>query len=124
MPDLSKGLRDATGSERPKVARATEPPQGGVTMSPPPAFSEPRYFDRRRGAQEVMCSMRSLLGAMARHRTKAGTLAPALERFLKVTRSYWPGSPQFERAMPRLRIDSRGQNQAAASRLRAETCVA
>src|SRR5688500_17446475 len=38
-----------------------------------------------------MYSMRSLLGAMARHRTKAGTLAPALERFLKVTRSYWPG---------------------------------
>ena len=35
--------------------------------------------------------MRSLLGAMARHRKKAGALAPALERFLKVTRSYWPG---------------------------------
>jgi len=44
-----------------------------------------------RGAQEVMYSMRSLLGAMARHRAKAGTLAPALKRFLKVTRSYWPG---------------------------------
>jgi hypothetical protein len=38
-----------------------------------------------------MGSMRSLLGAMTRHRAKAGTLAPALERFLKVTRSYWPG---------------------------------
>lgn len=35
--------------------------------------------------------MRGLLGAMARHRGKAGTLAPALMRFLKVTRSYWPG---------------------------------
>lgn len=44
-----------------------------------------------RGAPEVMGSMRSLLGAMARNRAKAGTLAPALERFLKVTRSYWPG---------------------------------
>lgn len=38
-----------------------------------------------------MRSLRSLLGAMARNRTKAGALAPALERFLKVTRSYWPG---------------------------------
>lgn len=38
-----------------------------------------------------MRSLRSLLGAMMRNRTKAGTLAPALERFLKVTRSYWPG---------------------------------
>jgi hypothetical protein len=35
--------------------------------------------------------MRCVLGAMARHREKAGTLAPALQRFLKVTRSYWPG---------------------------------
>lgn len=45
----------------------------------------------KRSAPEVMRSMRSLLGAMARHREKAGTLAPALTRFLKVTRSYWPG---------------------------------
>jgi hypothetical protein len=32
-----------------------------------------------------------LLGAMARQRKAAGTLAPALDQFLKVTRSYWPG---------------------------------
>ena len=32
-----------------------------------------------------------LLGAMACHQTAAGTLAPALEHFHKVTRSYWPG---------------------------------
>ena len=38
-----------------------------------------------------MRGMRALLGAMARNREKAGALAPALERFLKVTRSYWPG---------------------------------
>jgi hypothetical protein len=44
-----------------------------------------------RSAPEVMRSLRSLLGAMARHRERAGTLAPALTRFLKVTRSYWPG---------------------------------
>jgi hypothetical protein len=32
-----------------------------------------------------------LLGAMARHQAMAGTLAPALAHFRKVTRSYWPG---------------------------------
>jgi hypothetical protein len=32
-----------------------------------------------------------LLGAMARHQATAGILAPALEHFRKVTRSYWPG---------------------------------
>jgi hypothetical protein len=35
--------------------------------------------------------MQGLLGAMVQHRATAGTLAPALARFLKVTRSYWPG---------------------------------
>jgi len=32
-----------------------------------------------------------LLGAMARHRDKAGGLASAVGHFLKVSRSYWPG---------------------------------
>ena len=32
-----------------------------------------------------------LLGAMRRHRAAAGTLAPALAHFLKISRSYWPG---------------------------------
>jgi hypothetical protein len=32
-----------------------------------------------------------LLGAMARHRDKVGTLGPAVDHFLKVTGSYWPG---------------------------------
>jgi hypothetical protein len=32
-----------------------------------------------------------LLGAMARHRQKAGRLASAVGHFLKVSRSYWPG---------------------------------
>lgn len=36
-------------------------------------------------------SYRGLLGAMARHAARAGNLAGALERFRKVTRSYWPG---------------------------------
>jgi hypothetical protein len=31
------------------------------------------------------------LGAMRRHRAVAGALAPALEQFLKVSQSYWPG---------------------------------
>jgi hypothetical protein len=32
-----------------------------------------------------------LLGAMTRYQAAAGTLAPALMHFRKVTRSYWPG---------------------------------
>jgi hypothetical protein len=32
-----------------------------------------------------------LLGAMTQHQAAAGTLAPALMHFLKVSRSYWPG---------------------------------
>jgi hypothetical protein len=44
-----------------------------------------------RGAPEVMRSLRGVLGAMARNQAKAGTLVPALTRFRKVTRSYWPG---------------------------------
>lgn len=34
---------------------------------------------------------RALLGAMARHRHTLGPLAEAVDHFLKVTRSYWPG---------------------------------
>ena len=32
-----------------------------------------------------------LLGAMARHRSAAGELAGAVDHFVKVSRSYWPG---------------------------------
>jgi hypothetical protein len=32
-----------------------------------------------------------LLGAMRRHRDSVGELAPAVDHFLKVSRSYWPG---------------------------------
>ena len=32
-----------------------------------------------------------LLGAMRRHRAAAGTRAPALAHFLKISRRYWPG---------------------------------
>jgi hypothetical protein len=39
----------------------------------------------------VEASYRGLLGAMARHAARAGSLAGALGRFRKVTRSYWPG---------------------------------
>jgi hypothetical protein len=42
-------------------------------------------------ATAVKPRLRGLLGAMARHRQAAGTLAPAIDQFLKVTRSYWPG---------------------------------
>jgi hypothetical protein len=32
-----------------------------------------------------------LLGAMVRHRARAGPLAKGVDHFVKVTRSYWPG---------------------------------
>jgi hypothetical protein len=35
--------------------------------------------------------LQGLLGAMTRHHAKAGALAPAVDHFLKVSRSYWPG---------------------------------
>jgi hypothetical protein len=35
--------------------------------------------------------LQGLLGAMGQHQAKAGSLAPAVGHFLKVSRSYWPG---------------------------------
>jgi hypothetical protein len=35
--------------------------------------------------------LHGLLGAMGQQRAKAGSLAPAVGHFLKVSRSYWPG---------------------------------
>ena len=43
------------------------------------------------GAPEVERRLQALLDVMARDREKAGALAPAIDRFLKVSRSYWPG---------------------------------
>lgn len=43
------------------------------------------------GAQEVERRLQALLDVMARDRKKAGTLVPAIERFLKVSQSYWSG---------------------------------
>jgi hypothetical protein len=47
------------------------------------------------GADEAGAAVRGrlsgLLGAMRRHRGSAGELAGAVDHFLKVTRSYWPG---------------------------------
>lgn len=45
----------------------------------------------QREALTVQRRLGGLLGAMTRHQAAAGTLAPALEHFRKVTRSYWPG---------------------------------
>ena len=42
-------------------------------------------------AETVRRRLDGLLGAMARHRAKAGPLAAAVEHFRKVTRSYRPG---------------------------------
>jgi hypothetical protein len=45
----------------------------------------------QREALTVQRRLGGLLGAMTRHQSTAGTLAPALVHFRKVTRSYWPG---------------------------------
>jgi hypothetical protein len=45
----------------------------------------------QREALTVQHRLGGLLGAMTRHQTAAGTLAPALAHFRKVTRSDWPG---------------------------------
>lgn len=42
-------------------------------------------------AREVERRLQALLDVMGRDREKAGALAPAVDRFLKVSRSYWPG---------------------------------
>jgi hypothetical protein len=43
------------------------------------------------GEAAVKRRLQGLLGAMTRHRTKAGALTPAVDHFLKVSHSYWPG---------------------------------
>lgn len=52
-----------------------------------------RVLENQEGhdAASVRRRYRALLGAMARHREKAGTLSTAVDHFRKVTRSYWPG---------------------------------
>jgi hypothetical protein len=45
----------------------------------------------QRGPLTVQRRLGGLLGAMTRYQSAAGTLAPALVHFRKVTRSYWPG---------------------------------
>jgi len=41
--------------------------------------------------EQVRRQLGGLLGAMARHRASAGTLASGVDHFVKVSRSYWPG---------------------------------
>jgi hypothetical protein len=43
------------------------------------------------GGAQVRRRLGGLLGAVARHRHRAGRLAGAVDHFLKVSRSYWPG---------------------------------
>ena len=43
------------------------------------------------GETAVKRRLHGLLGAMSRHRARAGSLTPAVDHFLKVSRSYWPG---------------------------------
>ena len=42
-------------------------------------------------APEVQRRLQALLDVMTREREKAGALAPAIDHFLKVSRSYWSG---------------------------------
>jgi hypothetical protein len=52
-----------------------------------------RVLDNVDGLTAVQVERRlaGLMGAMVRHRDKAGTLKGAVDHFLKVTCSYWPG---------------------------------
>jgi hypothetical protein len=43
------------------------------------------------GGAAVKQRLQGLLGAMTRHQARAGSLTPAVDHFLKVSRSYWPG---------------------------------
>jgi len=47
--------------------------------------------DDQDGAAVVQRRLQGLLGAMTRHHAKAGALTSAVDHFLKVSRSYWPG---------------------------------
>jgi hypothetical protein len=47
--------------------------------------------DAQETGAAVQRRLHGLLGAMRQHQAKAGTLAPAVGHFLKVSRSYWPG---------------------------------
>ena len=47
--------------------------------------------DDQDGAAGVQRRLRGLLGAMTRHHAKAGALTSAVDHFLKVSQSYWPG---------------------------------
>jgi septum formation topological specificity factor MinE len=47
--------------------------------------------DDQRSEAAVKQRLHGLLGAMKRHRTTPGTLAPAVDHFLKVSHSYWSG---------------------------------
>lgn len=43
------------------------------------------------GESAIKRRLQGLLGAMSRPRARAGSLTPAVDHFLKVSRSYWPG---------------------------------
>ena len=47
--------------------------------------------DAQDDAAVVKRRLQGLLGAMTRHHAKAGSLTSAVDHFLKVSRSYWPG---------------------------------
>jgi hypothetical protein len=49
------------------------------------------HNEAQRGEATVKRRLQGLLGAMPRPQARAGSLTPAVDHFLKVSRSYWPG---------------------------------
>lgn len=78
---LAKGL-EATGSERPGVRAAFGRVHRAATI-----LRNKKGLD----AAGVRRRFVGLMGAIARHRDAAGGPGDAIEHFVKVTRSYWPG---------------------------------
>jgi hypothetical protein len=78
---LQRGL-DETASLWPDIACAFGWVQQAARVLENPA---------NQSAEQVHRRYRGLLGAMRRWRSRAGALAPAVDHFLKVSRSYWPG---------------------------------
>ena len=78
---LRRGL-DATASLWPAVRVA----YGGVHRAVHTLNNDAQYPEAA-----VKRRLQGLFGAMGQHQAKAGSLAPAVGHFLKVSRSYWPG---------------------------------
>src|SRR5919205_899963 len=92
---------DGVGFGRAERGICVEPrPQTGTPASPHATGDNRRLRPRSpldttkphvRGLTRPLRRLAGLIGAMARHRDKAGALKGAVDHLLKVTRSSWPG---------------------------------